>query len=98
MAKKIDWLPFGMLPLPVTLKAWKDPQFAQDLISDPIKTLTLEGYTLPTGNTITVQQNTDANINLVLPQKPMSLQSLDDDELIKILGPQTKCGATGTCS
>jgi len=97
MAKKIDWLPFGMLPVPVTLKAWKDPHFAQELIADPLKILTREGYKLPTGIAITVYSNTDSNINLVLPEKPKELEGIEDTELLNTISEQTKCGASGTC-
>lgn len=97
MATKLDWLPYGMLPAPIILKAWSDPKFKADLLNDPIGALTSEGYSFPKGTILNMHENSGQTFNLVLPEQPASLKSLAPDELEKQLALGTKCAASGTC-
>lgn len=97
MSKKLDWLPYGQLPVPVIMKAWSDPAFKKDLLSDPIKALKAIGYDFPAGTTLHIHENTGSAFNLVMPEMPQSLKPLSADEMEKEVQMTTTCAATGTC-
>lgn len=97
MSKKLDWLPYGQLPVPVIMKVWSDSAFKKDLMKDPIKALKTMGYDFPSGTKLNVYENSGSEFNLVIPESPQSLQPLSSEELEKEVQMTTRCAATGTC-
>lgn len=97
MAKKTDWLPYGMLPLDLILKAWDDSDFKDKLLRAPKETLAELGYAVPEDLLIEVTANRKNRYCLVLPEAPDDLKSLSREELLKMISFGTKCAATGTC-
>lgn len=57
----------------VAAQALEDDDYRRRLIDDPVSVLTEAGLTVPEGLTLTVHENTDAEIHLVLPSR------LDDE-------------------
>lgn len=97
MAKNLDWLPYGMIPVPLIMKAWSDSTFKDELIRNPIATLTKEGYELQKDIKIEIKQNKAKHFILVLPEQPDVLKALSTELLRQELIQTTKCAATGTC-
>jgi hypothetical protein len=54
----------------VVARAWSDPTFKAQLLSDPHAMLQAEGVVTAQGVTITVVENTENLVHLVLPVKP----------------------------
>ncbi len=52
----------------VTARAWKDPQYLQQLVADPLATLSAAGYEVAPGDTVTVLVDTAREKHLVLPE------------------------------
>ncbi len=57
----------------VIAKAWSDPKFKQQLLTNPSDALHALGIEIPHGTKVTVCENTEKEIFLVLPQKPASM-------------------------
>ncbi len=80
------WATYGK----VVARAWRDPSFKAKLIADPQATLKDAGVSVPPGVKITMVENTDKHIHVVLPLKPTG--DLSDEALDKVVG-----GASCTC-
>lgn len=68
----------------IIAKAWRDPAFKAALIANPAATLKAEGVEVPSGITVSVLENTDKHVHLVLPLAPTS--GLSDEELDAVAG------------
>jgi hypothetical protein len=65
-------------------KAWTDPAFKSNLLTDPKAALAAAGISVPAGVALKVVENTDKVIHLVLPARPNS--ELSDEALDKVAG------------
>jgi len=74
----------------VVARAWRDPSFKAKLVADPQAALKDAGVPVPPGVKLTVVENTDTHIHVVLPPKPTG--DLSDEALDKVVG-----GASCTC-
>lgn len=74
----------------VVARAWRDPSFKAKLVADPQAALKDAGVSVPPGVKLTVVENTDTHIHVVLPPKPTG--DLSDEALDKVVG-----GASCTC-
>lgn len=63
----------------IAAQALEDGDYRQRLIDDPAAVLSEAGLTVPEGVTLTVHENTDDEIHLVLPSAPD--EELEVDEL-----------------
>ena len=82
----------------IIAKAWRDPAFKAALIANPAATLKAEGFNMPAGMTISVVENTDKNVHLVLP--PIPTDELSDEALDGVAGGRRACNwcaALPTC-
>lgn len=60
-------------------KAWSDPAFKERLLADPKAAIEdAFGIKVPYGVNITVLEEANENLYLVLPQKPTEVMALDD--------------------
>lgn len=66
----------------VVSKAWSDPNFKKRLMSNPRETLQAAGIKVPPGIRISIVENTDDNVTIVLPRKPSG--ELSDAQLDQI--------------
>ena len=74
----------------VVARAWRDPAFKAKLIADPQAALKDAGVPVPPGVKMTVLENTNTHIHVVLPPKPTG--ELSDEALDKVAG-----GGACTC-
>ena len=72
-------------------RATRDPQFRQELLRDPTKTVELElGVRIPDGTEIRVVEETPSRLYLVLPPRSMATgQELSDQDLEQVAGGWT---------
>ena len=68
----------------IIAKAWRDPAFKSALIANPTAALKAEGIDVPDGMAVTVVENTDKQVHLVLP--PVPTDEIPDEELDGIVG------------
>jgi hypothetical protein len=68
----------------IIAKAWRDPAFKAELIANPAAALKAEGIDVPAGMTVTVVENTDKQLHLVLP--PVPTDALSDEALDAVAG------------
>jgi hypothetical protein len=68
----------------IIAKAWRDPAFKAELIANPAAALKAEGIAVPAGMTVTVVENTDKQLHLVLP--PVPTDELSDETLDGVAG------------
>jgi Nitrile hydratase, alpha chain len=54
----------------VISRAWQDPAFKQQLLTDPNAALAQEGITVPSGLKVQVHENSAGVQHIVLPAKP----------------------------
>jgi hypothetical protein len=66
----------------IIAKAWRDPAFKAQLITNPAAALKAEGMDVPVGMTVTVLENTDKQFHLVLPHQPTGELSENDLEAV----------------
>lgn len=62
----------------VVKRAWNDPAFKAQLLSDPAAALTSMGLPLPSGMKVKVVEDTDQLIHLVLPPQPEGDELADE--------------------
>ena len=68
----------------IIAKAWRDPAFKAQLITNPAAALKAEGMDVPAGVTVSVVENTDKQFHLVLP--PVPTDELSDEALDAVAG------------
>ena len=68
----------------VVLKAWKDPQFKERLVKDPIGALKDQGIEIPHDVIVTVFENTDKQFFFVIPREPEG--EMSEEQLESIAG------------
>lgn len=66
----------------IVTKAWIDKNFKAKLLKAPLETLKQEGLQLPSGITLSLHENTENKLHLILPEKPEG--KLSEEELRKI--------------
>lgn len=75
--------------LDIIVKAWRDERFRKDLLSDPKKAIENEfGISVPQDMKISVHEENDSSIHLIVPSVPSNFTSedLSDDELKEVIG------------
>jgi len=68
----------------IIAKAWRDPAFKAALIANPTAALKAGGVDVPAGMAVTVLENTDKRIHLVLP--PVPTDELSEEALDAVAG------------
>jgi len=66
---KLDAFQWGR----IVAKAWRDADFRDELISDPQKTLSIEGISLMKGIKLEINENTDSNRTFADPRVKVHL-------------------------
>jgi len=69
----------------IIAKAWRDRAFKAELIANPAAALKAEGIDVPAGMAVTVLENTDKQLHLVLPPVPTD-DELSDEALDSVAG------------
>ena len=77
----------------IIAKAWRDPAFKAQLITNPAAALKAEGMDVPAGMAVTVVENTDKHFHLVLPHQPT--EELSDEALDGVAGGVGSRGGWG---
>jgi len=65
----------------IIAKCGTDKHFKQKLRADPAATLKAEGVILPDSVSVTVLENTDKRLHLVIPADPTELSDADLDQV-----------------
>jgi len=60
-------------------RAWRDPAFKKKLAADPKAVLVEAGITLPDGVTVSLVEDSDTHLHLVLPARPVALSDAQLD-------------------
>ena len=97
MSKKLDWLPYGMLPIPVMIELWDNEELLSSFKENPKETLKKMGYDIDDSIEIKISENSEKVINLVLPTFPKEVNKMNKSDFEEMVTMTTKCGATGTC-
>jgi hypothetical protein len=68
-------------------KAWKDPEFRKQVVSDPKGMLEKQlGQKLPEGLTIHIHEEDANTLHFSVPPAPSNLSELSDEDLAKVAG------------
>ena len=67
-------------------RAWTDSAFKDKLVSDPHAALAEQGLAVPEGTTVTVVENTEDTVHVVLPVTPAEAGKLSAEELEHLAG------------
>jgi hypothetical protein len=78
-------------------KAWQDPAFKQELISNPKDTIAKEGISLPDTIEVRVVEENANTLCFVIPAQPNSTEELSEAELEAIAGG-AQCWGNGSCN
>jgi Nitrile hydratase, alpha chain len=89
------------LEIAITVQAWKDEAFRQELLSNPKAALAkVLGRPLPDDFQVFIHQESPKTIHLVLPQKPAttwsSTQELTDEQVGGLAAGACPSNASGT--
>ena len=60
-------------------RAWRDPDFKKRLAADPKAVLAEAGIKLPAGVTVSLVEDSDTHLHLVLPARPAALSDAQLD-------------------
>jgi hypothetical protein len=60
-------------------RAWRDPAFKKKLAADPKAVLAEAGINLPAGVTVSLVEDSDTHLHLVLPARPAALSDAQLD-------------------
>ena len=75
----------GQLREVIAIKAHRDPSFRKQLLSSPKSTVeSILGTSLGSGVTVSVVQDSDSNITMVIP--PASTEELSEEQLEAVAG------------
>jgi hypothetical protein len=78
-------------------KAWADEDYKQRLITDTAAVLKEEGFVIPEGMTIKVEENTPKVFHMVIPAKPDSAEGAIEDVEERLAAMSCLCiGLLGT--
>ena len=80
----------------IIARAWRDQAFKAKLIANPGAILKDAGVTVPAGVTVTVVENTDTHVHLVLPPKPT--EQLSDEALDNVAAGWGGGSNVGVCA
>jgi hypothetical protein len=98
--------PFGgprsQVDLQLVLRAWKDEDFRQQLITNPKAAIEQEfGIEIPEDVDVHVHQQNDNHLHLILPELPddppvheLGVEDLAHFDSLKNLGPYPECGTS----
>ncbi len=70
----------------VIARAWSDPAFKAQLLSDPKAAIAGYGIDLPAGLNLKIAENTADTIHIVLPATPSQAAELSDEDLQNLAG------------
>ncbi len=70
----------------VIARAWSDPDFKAQLLSDPKTAISGYGIDLPAGLDLKIVENTADTFHIVLPAKPSQASELSDEDLQNLAG------------
>lgn len=76
----------------IVAKCWLDEKFKQELLSNPIETLTKHGYPVEEHCKITVLANTESETTLSIPPKP---KDISDESVINLAASSNSGGGSG---
>src|SRR5262249_51776509 len=86
----------------VIARAWRDPAFKAQLLADPVAALKQAGIPVPDGMTVKVVEDTNTQVHLVLPPKPVG--ELSDEALDRVAAGNAcatqnagECNTGGPC-
>ncbi len=74
----------------VIARAWADPAFKTQLLSDPKAAIAGYGIDLPAGWNLKIVENTADTIHMVLPATPSQAANLSDADLQNLAGGKKK--------
>ncbi len=74
----------------VIARAWSDPDFKAQLLTDPRTVLASYGVDLPAGLNLKIVENTADTMHIVLPATPSQAGDLSDADLHNLAGGKTK--------
>ncbi|MBC2845611.1 hypothetical protein [Winogradskyella flava] len=97
MSKKLDWLPYGMLPIPLIIELWEDEEKMSSFKNNPKLTLNKMGYNIDDSIEVKILENNERTVNLVIPNFPDNIKKMKKSDFDEFVTMTTKCGATGTC-
>jgi hypothetical protein len=72
----------------IIAKCWADEAFKQRLMADPTGTLKGEGIEIPEGVTVSICENTENKMHIVIPCRPLDIT---DDDLEHAAGGKCSC-------
>lgn len=75
----------------IIAKCWSDPEFKQQVISNPAQALPNAGLEVQPGLKVVVHENVQGTCHLTIPQKPQG--ELSEQQLSEVA-----VGATGYCT
>jgi len=65
-------------------KAWRDQAFKAALFASPVAAIQAEGIVVPEGMTLTLAENTNNHVHLILPPAPTGVLSDEELELVVV--------------
>ena len=83
--------------LEIGIRAFRDDEFRQALLSDPAGTLEREyGVKVPEGVTLQIHEETENLLHWIIPGRPSRLDGLSDRDLEML--PQNPKAVSGCCT
>lgn len=83
----------------ILAKCWSDPEFMANFKANPRDVLTAHGFKVPASKSnITVVEDSDETLHLVIPPKPVGLEKLSEDDLESAAGGYCGCARCGGCA
>ena len=81
----------------IVAKAWADEDFKKNLIANPKEILKQEGFEIPDNKTIKISENTDTQLNFILPVKPDDLKNISEIDK-RLVGMNNESGCQSSCT
>ena len=78
---------FAQIVAKAVVKAWKEPAFKKQLLSNPKNVLEKMGIDFSKNARVRFVENSESEITLVFPQSPgKQIEELSDEEILKVAG------------